>query len=73
MGETRDERIQEFLEINQHEPVIGIPEGTWLHLLDGKLSYHAANGKKLKLFSYDNEPVYYEQGQDIQFLMSHSC
>ncbi|BBC39429.1 peptidase E [Photobacterium damselae subsp. piscicida] len=73
MGETRDERIQEFLEINQHELVIGIPEGTWLHLLDGKLSYHAANGKKLKLFSYDNEPVYYEQGQDIQFLMSHSC
>ncbi|MEZ8094640.1 dipeptidase PepE [Photobacterium swingsii] len=72
-GETRDERIQEFLEINQHEPVIGIPEGTWLHLRDGELSYHSANGKDLKLFSYGNEPVYYAEGQDIQFLMDHSC
>ncbi|KMV28390.1 alpha-aspartyl dipeptidase [Photobacterium swingsii] len=72
-GETRDERIQEFLEINQHEPVIGIPEGTWLHLRDGELSYHSANGKDLKLFSYGNEPVYYTEGQDIQFLMDHSC
>lgn len=72
-GETRDERIQEFLEINQHEPVIGIPEGTWLHLRDGELSYHSANGKDLKLFSYGNEPVYYAEGQDIQFLMDYSC
>ncbi|MCW8328370.1 dipeptidase PepE [Photobacterium sp. SDRW27] len=72
-GETRDERIQEFLEVNKHEPVIGIPEGTWLHLHDGKLSYHSANGKELKLFSYGKEPVYYSAQQDIQFLMEHSC
>ncbi|RWX56730.1 dipeptidase PepE [Photobacterium chitinilyticum] len=72
-GETRDERIQEFLEVNKHEPVVGIPEGTWLHLHDGKLSYHCANGKDLKLFSYDSEPVYYSAHQDIQFLMEHSC
>ncbi|OAN13649.1 dipeptidase E [Photobacterium jeanii] len=72
-GETRDERIQEFLEVNKHEPVIGIPEGTWLHLHDGELSYHCANGKDLKLFSYGKEPEYFAQGQDIQFLMAHSC
>ena len=72
-GETRDERIQEFLEINQHEPVIGIPEGTWLHLKEGKLSYHSANGKQMKVFSYAKEPVYFLEDDDIQFLMDHSC
>ncbi len=73
MGETRDERIQEFLEVNQHEPVMGIPEGTWLQLLDGQLSYHAANGKPLKLFRYGEEPIYFEAEQDIQFMMEISC
>ncbi len=73
MGETRDERIQEFLEINQYEPVVGIPEGTWLHLLNGELSYHTANGKPLKLFSHGEDPVYYTAEQSIQFLMAHSC
>ncbi len=72
-GETRDERIQEFLEINRHEPVVGIPEGTWLQVLDGKLSYGSANGKLLKLFNYGQEPVDYAPDQSIQFLMEHSC
>ncbi|MDD9155141.1 dipeptidase PepE [Aliivibrio sp. S4TY2] len=72
-GETRDERIQEFLEVNKHEPVVGIPEGTWLHVLDGKLSYYTANEKPLKLFSHGKDPVYYTAEDDVQFLMEHSC
>lgn len=46
MGETRDERIQEFSEINQYEPVVGTPEGKWLLLLNSELSYHTANGSR---------------------------
>ena len=69
MGETRDERIEEFLEVNKHEPVIGIPEGTWLAVTDNKISYDAANGKPLKFFSYGNDPIYYQPGDDVQFLM----
>lgn len=72
MGETRDERIEEFLEVNKHEPVIGIPEGTWLALCDGKLTYHAANRKPLKFFSHGNEPVYYQPEANVQFLMDLS-
>ena len=52
MGETRDERIEEFLVVNPHEIVVGIPEGTMLHVHDNKLHYFTANGKPLKLFRY---------------------
>lgn len=35
-GETREERINEFHHQN-HQPVIGLREGSWLHLQDGAL------------------------------------
>ena len=72
-GETRDERITEFLAVNQHEPVIGIAEGTWLQLLNNKLSYHGLADKKLKLFTYGQEAKYYSTDDSIDFLMEHSC
>lgn len=72
MGETRDERIAEYLIMNQHQVVAGIPEGTLLHIQDGKLSYHAANGKPMKLFKYGEEATYFQVGDDIQFLMEQS-
>jgi dipeptidase E len=73
MGETRDERIEEFLAINQHEVVVGIPEGTLLHVQDGQLHYRAANGKPLKLFRHQQEAEYFGEDDDIQFLMAQSC
>lgn len=38
MGETRDERIEEFLIQNPHEIVVGIPEGTMLKVEGDKLT-----------------------------------
>ncbi|MBD1576418.1 dipeptidase PepE [Vibrio sp. S11_S32] len=73
MGETRDERIEEYLLMNPHQVVAGIPEGTLLHIQDGKLSYSAANGKPMKLFANKQEPQYFEAGSDIQFLMERGC
>jgi len=72
-GETRDERITEFLAVNQHEPVVGIAEGTWLQLLHGKLSYHSPKEKQLKLFTYGQDAKYYSVDDSIDFLMQHSC
>lgn len=69
MGETRDERIAEYLIMNPHQVVAGIPEGTLLHIQDGKLSYYSATAKLMKLFKFGEEASYYQVGEDIQFLM----
>ncbi|MGF1756455.1 dipeptidase PepE [Photobacterium sagamiensis] len=73
MGETRDERIEEFLLVNPHEIVVGIPEGTMLHVHDGQLHYFTANGKPLKLFRNQQEPVYFGADDNLQCLMEHGC
>lgn len=71
MGETRDERIEEFLVVNPHEVVVGIPEGTMLQVTGNKLTYHSANQKPLKLFRHQQEAEYYNEGDDLAFLMQH--
>ncbi|KOO07140.1 dipeptidase PepE [Vibrio hepatarius] len=69
MGETRDERIEEFLIQNPHEIVVGIPEGTMLKVEGGKLTYHTATGAPLKLFQYQQEAKYFNAQDDIQAFM----
>lgn len=69
MGETRDERIAEYLIMNPHQVVAGIPEGTMLHIKNSQLSYVSSTGKPMKLFRQDQEAEYFHQEDNIQFLM----
>jgi dipeptidase E len=39
-GETREQRINEFLTLNPKEMVIGIPEGCWLSVNQQEITYH---------------------------------
>jgi dipeptidase E len=51
-GETRDQRLEEFLVLNPSIPIIGMPEGTALRLNNGELQ-----------FIGDKEGVYFEGHQ----------
>lgn len=70
MGETRDERIEEFCIRNPHKSVIGIPEGTWLHLSDHGLSYHAPKDKPLTHFRYGEDKSLFTTDDDINHFMA---
>ena len=73
MGETRDERIEEFLVVNPSEVVVGIPEGAMLQVDGETLTYHSANDKPLKLFKHQQEAATYQVGAKIQFLMEEGA
>ena len=52
-GESRDQRIAEFLSLNPEMPVAGLYEGSLLHLEGSKMSVH---GNGMKLFRKGKEP-----------------
>ncbi len=65
-GETREQRIAEFHELND-PPVVGLREGAWL-LVEGSAVYlGGSNGARL--FRQGKEPVEYAVGSRMDFLM----
>lgn len=52
-GESRDKRIEEFLAANPTMPVVGLREGSLLHVKGGRMELM---GKGMKLFRKGNEP-----------------
>ena len=66
-GETREQRIQEFLVVNPDIYVAGLREGTMLLLNNGKLSL--IGPRKLRLFRKGDEPAELTEKDDLSFLM----
>ncbi|MGE4289505.1 MAG: dipeptidase PepE [Salinivirgaceae bacterium] len=65
-GETREDRILEFLEVNQKMTVVGLREGCMFQVLNGKVSYI---GKlSLRVFEYGKAPVEIAANADFSFL-----
>jgi len=54
MGETREERIQQFLEEND-TPVVGLREGAWLHVRDNCVTLKGLTGARI--FRHGHAPV----------------
>jgi dipeptidase E len=68
-GETREQRIEEFIEANQDIYVAGLREGTMLILEDEKLTL--TGQRSLRLFKKGLSPTEYEQSDDLSFLLKH--
>lgn len=66
-GETREQRIEEFIAANKDVYVAGLREATLLLYEDGKLSLRGRHS--LRVFKYGETPVEYKPGSDIGFLM----
>lgn len=68
MGETREERIEQFLEEND-VPVLGMREGTWLGHVDSKLTLGGASAGA-RLFRRGVEPAELAPGADLTELLT---
>ena len=62
MGETREERLREYLEENE-APVLGLREGAWLRVEGEAATLGGANGARL--FRRGAEPVELPPGADL--------
>ncbi len=63
-GETREQRIWEFLAANKNKTVLGLREGTLLHIEDKKI--WLKGNKPARLFKYNESPKEIEAGSEIQ-------
>nr|WP_321412534.1 dipeptidase PepE [uncultured Carboxylicivirga sp.] len=66
-GETREDRILEFVEVNQKTTVAGLREGCMFIVNDGKLLYKGIHS--LRIFKYGIKPYEVEQTEDFDFLL----
>ena len=71
-GETRDDRLEEFLKVNRHISVFGLPEGSYLKLENNLLRYFGEEAGVL--FAAKNNGEGFEKKQinseeDVSFLL----
>ncbi len=66
MGETREQRIKEFHEEN-NTPVVGLREGSWICVEDGRSTL--GGPKTARLFLPDKEPTEISPGAFIEGMM----
>lgn len=67
-GETREQRINEFQALNTEVVVVGLREATALHVDGNKLNL--LGNRPMRLFISGEEPVEYQSGDDINFLVN---
>jgi len=66
-GETREQRLEEFLVINNNVYVAGLREGTLLSLEKGKMELMGE--RPMRVLRYGHSPKEYKPGDNIDFLL----
>jgi dipeptidase E len=67
-GETREQRIQEFIEVNKNIYVVGLREGCMLKIENNSISL--IGKRSLRLFHYGQEPKEFSQEDNLGFIMT---
>lgn len=66
-GETREMRIEEFIEANQDITVVGLREGTMFRIENNNIEL--IGPRKARVFKYKTQPREIEPGGDFSFLL----
>ncbi len=66
-GETREQRLEEFMVINNNVYVAGLREGTLLSIDRG--SIELKGGRPMRLFRYGQNPREFNPGDNLDFLL----
>jgi dipeptidase E len=66
-GESREDRIKEFLELNSDKIVVGLKEGTMLKI--EKQTVHLIGNKTLKVFRKDVPTLEYDANSSLDFIL----
>ncbi|MFC2136929.1 dipeptidase PepE [Bacteroidota bacterium] len=66
-GETREQRILEFIEMNRNQYVAGLREGTMFEIIDNNVEL--IGEKSIRVFKYGHETREYNPGDNIDLLM----
>ncbi|MDE5735724.1 MAG: Type 1 glutamine amidotransferase-like domain-containing protein, partial [Bacteroidales bacterium] len=67
-GETREDRIKEFMVVQPETYIEGLREGTMLRVKGRTLSL--IGGRPMRVFRQGMETKEYQAGQDLSFLMA---
>lgn len=66
-GETREQRILEYIEANPRRWVVGLREGCMLHYADGKM--RLIGNRPMRIFKKGITPYEVNAGDDLSFLL----
>lgn len=66
-GETRQQRIEEFLVINRNMTVVGLREATLLQVENDKIELKGE--RPMRVFNFGKEPIEFTAKDDIGFLL----
>lgn len=66
-GETREQRILEYIEANPRRYVVGLREGCMLRLENGRLEL--IGSRPMRIFKKGIEPFEVKAGDDLSFLL----
>lgn len=67
-GETREQRLLEFLEVNQHITVLGLRESTMLRIEGERMNL--IGPRNCRVFKYNENPTELNNKDDFAFLLS---